>query len=65
MTKRYVVALLASLLLAGCASTPSSKSPTEIDYEYVNAVERHAGHAGVEVEWVNPPVRERKTEDNG
>ncbi|WP_376695662.1 hypothetical protein [Wenzhouxiangella sp. EGI_FJ10305] len=65
MTKRYVVALLASLLLAACASTPSSRSPTEIDLEYVNAVERHAGHAGVDVQWVNPPTRKRDTDDQG
>lgn len=63
MTKRYALAVLATLILAACASTPGSRSPTEIDYEYVNAVERQANRGSLEVKWVNPPTRKREIRD--
>ncbi len=61
---------LASLaLLAGCASTPQyteSKRYAPVrfvqDRSYMNTVERAADQNGVEVVWVNPPLKtvERK-----
>lgn len=65
MKKRYTIAVLSVLLLGACASGPQSRSPSEVDYEYVNAVERHADSAGVDVQWVNPPTRKREPEDQG
>lgn len=65
MTKRLIVAAIAALALSACATTPQSKAPTEVNMDYVNAVERHAASAGVEVHWVNPPTRKRSSEDQG
>lgn len=65
MKKRSIVIILAALAVSACATTPGSKAPTEVDTAYINAVERHARSAGVEVEWVNPPRRKRATEDRG
>lgn len=65
MTKRLIITAIAALALTACASAPQSKAPTEVDMDYVNAVERHAASAGVDVQWVNPPTRKRVSEDQG
>lgn len=65
MKKRLIVAATAALALSACATAPQSKSPMEVDMDYVNAVERHAAGAGVDVQWVNPPTRKRVDEDQG
>lgn len=62
-TARTAVSLVvASLLLAACASTPetasqpgTSGSGFAVDAAYVEAVERASKVAGVTVVWINPP----------
>ena len=59
--RRPMIALIALAGLAGCAT--SGRTPDkvrEIDQQHVQAVERLADEAGVEVIWVNPPTRVRQ-----
>lgn len=64
--KKYApfLIVLAAALVVGCATPPPKQSPTEIDSHYVGMVERNARHLGTEVYWVNPPRRERRTEED-
>ena len=53
--------LISALFLSACATTGPGESAGHrdaVDYRYVNAVNREARRAGIEVHWVNPP-RER------
>ncbi len=60
MRQCLVVMVLASVTLAGCASsTPDSSSLAGVDTKRVAKIEAAARRAGVEVYWVNYP---RKTE---
>lgn len=63
--------VVASLLLAGCASTgtadlaarPSARDPGfDYDHDYMMTVEKASKSAGVDVVWVNPP-RNRDRDD--
>jgi len=58
-------ACFAVLALAGCATAPEQRSPTEVDMKYVNIVEHHARDVGVEVQWVNPPRQRRAVKKDG
>lgn len=64
--KRFLtilIALLSALLLTACAgSAPVRQSPIEIDGAYVYTIESHANRAGVDVVWINPPVKRAKEE---
>ncbi|MGY6587089.1 MAG: hypothetical protein ACXIUB_02260 [Wenzhouxiangella sp.] len=67
--KRLLIPSLVALLgfaLSGCASTQTASDGSEtrqasqrsdIDYRYVNRVNRQAQRQGTRVEWVNPPRR--------
>ena len=60
--KKYapLFASLLALALIGCASAPETRSPSELNSSYINAVEREAHRMGVDVQWVNPPRRARQ-----
>ena len=58
-----LIALLGSVL-TGCASTQTASDSAEtrqasqrsdVDYRYVNRVNRQAQRQGTRVQWVNPP----------
>ncbi|QKK03749.1 MAG: hypothetical protein HND55_14395 [Pseudomonadota bacterium] len=51
-----LIAALA-VVLAGCASTAQRSASSEINAQYVAAVEQAAKQGGVEIIWVNPPRR--------
>lgn len=58
----------ASLLLVGCATTnvpPVSKQDRTLKYdaEYMAAVESATAKAGVDVVWINPPLKTEGDED--
>ncbi len=57
-------ALILSVLLVGCAGGPQKASPVELDSHYMSTVENAARRTGVEVRWVNPPMRPRVILDN-
>ncbi len=65
MMKKIATLLLiatAALAVCACASVSEQRAPTEINKDYVAAVQSRARQAGVEVRWVNPPRRNRKTD---
>ena len=64
MMKVLTLLLIATAALAvcACASVSEQRAPTEINKDYVAAVQSRARQAGVEVRWVNPPRRSRKAE---
>lgn len=57
-----VLPVLASVLLAGCATTPATvgKKPHALDADarYVDSVTRASRQSGVKVYWLNPPTEE-------
>jgi PBP1b-binding outer membrane lipoprotein LpoB len=71
-TSRIALVLATALLLAGCASMrddgstayvqPTSQSQATIvdDVAFMQKVERQARMRGIEVTWVNPPVKRTK-----
>lgn len=63
--KKYLTILIAAsaLVLSACASAPEPRSPTVVDQDYVGTVEAHARQAGVDVVWINPPRKDRNTEE--
>lgn len=62
-TPLFVLAL--ALLLAGCASgLQHRQAPSELDTDYMNTVERSARQVGVDVRWINPPMRPRVILEN-
>lgn len=65
MKQRYVLIILSALALSACAGAPQSRTSSDIDSEYMGAVERSARSGGVQVQWVNPPRRKRDTEEQG
>ena len=60
-----LVAVLMMFVVAGCSNAPSKYSRAkgaqetkiETDYEYVELVHRATRDRGIQVEWVNPPVK--------
>lgn len=63
---KLLLALSATALMVGCASTPApsvSYSPRyeavdfEVDHQKMNVVDNKARQRGVRVVWVNPPVK--------
>lgn len=66
--RTVVVACLASAVACGCASQPTSRmssanEPAGVDVEYVQAVERRARIAGIEVQWINVPTKYKSKTD--
>lgn len=66
---RTVLLGLAIASLGACATTPEtaytpaakgSQATIDNDYEYMAAVEQIARRRGIEVQWVNPPVKRVK-----
>ena len=62
---RTVAAVVAAVMLAGCASSGSSLATRgegykRTDSDYVHAVEELAKRRGVRVVWVNPPYEQGK-----
>jgi uncharacterized protein YcfL len=53
--KHVILCLLPAFALVGCASTSSTR--TEIDQDKIAAIERLAQRNGVQVIWVNQPMR--------
>jgi len=65
MKQRYVLIILSALALSACAGAPQSRTASDFDSEYMGTVERNARSGGVQVQWVNPPRRERDAEGQG
>ena len=58
----FALSTVGILGAVGCAATPTQPEQTRqvssaIDYRYMSQVERQARRAGVKVQWVNPPRR--------
>lgn len=64
-TLSLLLVATATLAVSACANVTTKRAPTEVDKDYVAAVESQARHAGVDVRWVNPPRRDRKTDQEG
>ncbi|QGX38792.1 hypothetical protein [Permianibacter aggregans] len=61
--KVVIISVVAILVLSGCAmSQPKTKFVT--DKDYIGQVEAAAKHRGVDVVWVNPPVRRIERKDD-
>lgn len=52
----------ATLAVSACASVSEKRPSTEVDKDYVAAVQSQARQAGVDVRWVNPPRRNRQAD---
>ncbi len=62
LLRTAVLLALASLLVAGCATTPATagKKPHALDADtrHVESVNRISRQSGVKVYWLNPPTAE-------
>jgi hypothetical protein len=60
---KVLLAIAASLALAGCATSGAAKKPTgthrraDVDQEKMAQVEARAVGQGIDVIWVNPPTK--------
>jgi uncharacterized protein YceK len=64
-TLTVLLIVTAALAVSACAGVSEKRAPTEVDKDYVGAVESQARLSGVDVQWVNPPRQNRTTEEEG